>query len=320
MTKTKVAVLRGGPSSEYEVSLQSGESVLSSLNTEKYDTVDIFIDKNGVWHAHGIPKEPKKALAGADVVFNALHGEYGEDGKVQMILERLGVPYTGSGVMQSAMAMNKAVTKKNLSHTGIKFAHHIIVTKDLERPEEIFKIISVPSVVKPLAAGSSVGVSIVRPFADLPSALDKVFAIADSAIIEEYIAGREATCGVVERFRGKNIYALPPIEIIPAPTQDFFNYDAKYNGASTEICPSSFSEEIKKEIERLAVLVHKTLDLSHYSRSDFIVSPSRGIYFLEVNTLPGLTKESLIPKAVSAIGCGLPEFLDHVVTIAREGK
>ena len=320
--KTRVAVLRGGPSSEYEVSLSTGESVLSSLDKEKYESLDIFIDKNGLWHLGGVPKKPKDALFGVDIVWNALHGEYGEDGKVQTILEKIGVPYTGSRVAASALAMDKAATKKALASVGVKLAHHKIFKKDdaiVSNFGELFKIIPNPSVVKPAAAGSSVGVSIVRTFFDLPEAIESAFAVADIIMIEEYIEGREATVGVVEKFRGKDIYALPAIEIIPPP-KDFFSYQAKYGGGSQEICPGNFSDETKNELEKLAAEIHKTLGLSHYSRSDFIVSPKRGIYFLEVNTLPGMTKESLIPKAIRAVGSDIPEFLDHVVSIARERK
>jgi len=322
MTKTKVGVLRGGPSSEYEVSLNTGESVLSSLNPEKYQGVDIFLDRQGVWHVGGIPKAPKQALAGIDVVWNALHGEYGEDGKVQKILEDFGVPYTGSKVIPSAIAINKEMTKKSLANAGIKLAHHTVIRRTdplADNPYELFKIISIPAVIKPNGAGSSVGISIVKAFSDLPPALVRAFAVDDVIIIEEYVSGREATCGVVEHFRGQNIYALPTIEIVP-PVKSFFDYDAKYGGGSQEICPSNFPDDVKKEIERLAILVHRTLGLSHYSRSDFIVHPKRGIYFLEVNTLPGLTKESLIPKAVRAVGSSLPEFLDHIITIAINEK
>ena len=139
-------------------------------------------------------------------------------------------------------------------------------------------------------------------------------------MIEEYVGGREATCGVIEHFRGKDFYALPPVEIIPSFTQDFFSYDAKYGGSSKEICPSSFSHEIKREIEEAAARIHEILGLSHYSRSDFIIHPKRGVYFLEVNTLPGLTKESLFPKSLSAIGSTMSEFVDHIIGIAINEK
>jgi len=323
MTKKKVAVLRGGPSSEYEVSLKSGASVLDALDLEKYEPIDVFIDKNGIWHIAGIPKSPKAALSGVDVVFNALHGEYGEDGKVQKILEEIGVLFTGSDSATSKKAMNKVSTKKALTGLGVKMPYHIEIFKNdprFKNTHEIFRAAPLPAVVKPIAAGSSVGVSIIHTFGELGGALDKAFAVADSIIIEEYIGGREATVGVIENFRGKDFYALPTIEIIPAPSQKFFDYAAKYGGASREICPSNFPSDIKAELERLAVFVHKTLGLSHYSRSDFIVHPKRGIYFLEVNTLPGLTNESLIPKALEAIGSSLPEFLDHIITIAINEK
>jgi D-alanine-D-alanine ligase len=323
MIKTRVAVLRGGPSSEYEVSIDTGESVISALDPEKYQAVDVFIDRQGVWHVGGIPKQPKAALSGIDIVWNALHGEYGEDGKVQMLLENLGVPYTGSRAVPSAIAMNKALTKKSLVDSGVKCVQYRLLKKDdplAGDPHGLFKIIPIPSVVKPVSAGSSVGVSIVRSFADIPAALAKAFDVDDDILIEEYISGKEATCGVVEDFRGEDIYALPPIEIIPADIHGFFSYDAKYGGGTREVCPCDLPEDVKREIERQAALVHRTLGLSHYSRSDFIVHPKRGIYFLEANTLPGLTKESLMPKALRAVGSDLSEFLDHVITIARKGK
>ena len=321
MTKTKVAVLRGGPSSEYDVSLKSGTSVLDNLNREKYEPIDIFVDKNGQWYIGGIQKKPEVALANIDVVWNALHGEYGEDGEVQKILDDIGVPYTGSKHLASALSIDKIKTKKTLANSGVKMAQHLELLKnDTKSLNEIFRVTPNPSVVKPVSLGSSIGVTIVRDFFDLQNALEKAFAVTDQIMIEEYIDGREATCGVIENFRGKDLYALPVTEIIPAPEHDFFDYEAKYGGGSKEICPSNFSDDTKGELERLAVLVHKTLGLSHYSRSDFIVHPKRGIYFLEVNTLPGLTKESLIPKAIEAVGSSLPEFLDHVITIAINEK
>ena len=137
--------------------------------------------------------------------------------------------------------------------------------------------------------------------------------------MEEYIRGREATCGVVDDFRGHKTYPLLPIEIAPPAGKKFFDYEAKYSGQSTEICPSQFSIEEKRELGELAAAVHKLLGLKHYSRTDFIVSP-RGIYILEVNSLPGLTAESLVPKSLAALGVPLPHFLDHVVSLALGRK
>jgi D-alanine-D-alanine ligase len=319
--KIRVGVLRGGPSSEYGVSLKTGEAVLNHLPRDKYEPVDIYISEDGVWHIHGLPKNEHDALHTLDVVINAMHGEYGEDGKVQSILDHMKVPYTGSQAFASAVAMRKDLAKQALKGTGIKTPYWKTLTRDDvsdENLHELFRLIPHPSVVKPAGSGSSVGVSIVKSFSELASALEKAFAVGDTAIIEEYIQGREATCGVIQDFRDEKIYALLPIEIVPAKDREFFDHAAKYEGKSEEICPGNFEQEIKTELQRLSKLVHEHLGLRHYSRSDFIIHPTRGIYFLEVNTLPGLTSESLLPKSLVAIGSSLPEFLDHIITLARK--
>jgi D-alanine-D-alanine ligase len=322
--KIRVGVLRGGPSSEYEVSLKSGETVLKNLPS-KYSGVDIFISQNGTWHVQGMEKSPAEALKHIDVAFVALHGQYGEDGKVQRILEHLGMPFTGSAAFASAVAMNKGLTKGALARLKgkIKFAAHKIFSREevaQKGASEIFRLIPNPSIVKPNAAGSSVGVRIVKTFFDLESALDEALKHSDSVIIEEFIEGREATCGVVENFRGVEHYALLPIEIIPHQKSPFFDYASKYssqdNGGAQEVCPGNFDEETKRIIQEASTAIHKELGLRHYSRSDFMVHPKRGVFFLETNTLPGMTAESLIPKSIRAIGSDVPEFLDHVITMA----
>ncbi|MBX4209448.1 D-alanine--D-alanine ligase, partial [Candidatus Parcubacteria bacterium] len=295
--KTRVAVLRGGPSSEYEVSLKTGEAVLKNLPS-KYEGVDVFISKDGVWHVHGMEKSPVDALRHIDVAFVALHGQFGEDGKVQSILERIGVPFTGSAAFESAVAMNKHLTKNALAglKDKIKFAAHRIFSREdvaEKGAHAIFREIVLPSIVKPASAGSSVGVSLVKVFFDLEPALEKALEHSDSIIIEEFIEGREATCGVVEDFRGEAHYALLPVEIIRPDSSAFFDYQAKYGGQSLEICPGNFDDATKRAIQEAAVAAHRELGLRHYSRSDFIVHPKRGVYFLEANTLPGLTSESL---------------------------
>src|SRR3989344_4484284 len=256
--RTVVGVLRGGPSSEYEVSLKTGASVLEALDREKYEPRDIFISRSGEWHAHGVAMEPEKALKGIDVAFVAMHGEFGEDGRLQRQLDALGVPYTGSDAFASSLAFYKVHTKNAGRQLGGKIAH-----------------------------GPGPGAR-----------------------------GGGAAGGVVDDFGGERAYALMPVEITPPPHQPFFNYEAKYSGETTERCPGNFSDTEKGELERIAKVVHEGLSLAHYSRSDFIVS-KRGIYFLEVNTLPGLTQESLLPKALRAVGSSLAHFLDHVISLAR---
>lgn len=315
--KLRVGVLRGGPSSEYEVSLKTGENVLNFL-PEKYEARDVFIDRDGMWHMHGIPCEVSRIVRDIDIAFIALHGEFGEDGKVQKILEYYNIPFTGSDSFSSAIAMNKFLTKEILAKTGIKTARGFLIKKDDDLNEaalKIFKNFSPPWVLKPVNKGSSVGVEIVHGFHDLENSLHWIFLNNDKILFEEYIKGKEATCGVLQNFRGEKYYALPPIEIIPPEKNKFFDYDAKYSGATKEICPANFDARIKKEIQEAVKIAHKSLGLNGYSRSDFVVS-NRGIYFLETNNLPGLTSESLLPKSAAAVGLSFPFLLEHIIKSA----
>lgn len=313
----RIGVLRGGPSGEYDVSLKTGANVLKHLSST-HRPIDIFISKKGKWHINGIEKPPEKILRNVDVVFNALHGEYGEDGQVQEVLGHHGTPYTGSDKLASAIAMNKWITKEKAILAGVKTPISMIVRRSdklSKKAKEIFDSIPHPLIVKPAKGGSSIGLYKVDSYSELLTAIEKVLLENDSAIVEEFIKGKEATCGVIDDFRGQKIYSLPPVEIRP-PKGKMFDYDSKYDGQSDEICPGNFTENEKKEIERIAQLIHDKLGLRHYSRSDFIVSPRRGVYFLEVNTLPGLTDESLMPKSLKAVGVEIKEFLHHIIDLA----
>ncbi len=320
MKRKKVAVLRGGPSSEYEVSLKSGKSVVNNL-PDKYIPIDVFIDKEGKYHIDGVEITPSKLFQDVDVIFNALHGEYGEDGKLQQLFDIFGVKYTGSGALGSALSMNKVMAKNVFKKNGIKTPIFVTVKKDEDVEKaaiKIFKTFPIPAIIKPHRSGSSIGVSKAGNLKELEYAIHEALKYSDTALIEECIVGKEATCGVIENFKGKDIYSLLPIEIRKPAEHDFFDYDSKYSGESQEICPGNFSKEESEQIQELAVKAHEALGLSHYSRSDFIVTPRRGIYILEVNTLPGLTKESLLPKSLEAVGVTLPQFLDHIITLALE--
>ncbi len=322
--RTVVGVLRGGPSSEYEISLQSGASILESLDTEKYEPRDLFISRDGQWHSRGVGVSPERALAGVDVAFNVIHGGFGEDGRVQRVLDALSVPYTGADALTSALAYNKQNTKDIVTRAGVKVAHGLVVEResDLEAQAlNLFRSFPHPAIIKPLAGGSSVGMTIVENYHALEHGLAEAFKFGNKALIEEFIKGREATVGVIDDFRGEKAYALLPVEIIPPKKHKFFSYEAKYSGESTELCPGNFTESEKQELERLAKLVHQEMGLSHYSRSDFIIG-KRGIYFLEVNAAAacGMTKESLFPKALAAVGAKVSEFIDHVINLALKKK
>lgn len=322
----RVGVLRGGPSAEAEVSLNSGSAVIQAINdnfSHKYQVHDIFVDRSGSWYLDGTPVSVSGLHSRVDVVLNALHGTYGEDGKVQSLLEWHNIPFTGTGSVGSAIGMNKIMTKKLFDSHGIKNPYGVSVDSSLirENPErvikELFTSFVLPAAVKPSASGSSIGVSIVRNYDALLSALEQASHHSDSVIVEEFISGIETTCGVIENFRSHDLYALPPIEI--RPKTGFFDYKAKYENESEEIVPATFSLKNKKEVEALAKKIHETFGLRHYSRSDFIIHPKRGIFALEVNTLPGLTKESLFPKALRAVGSDLHHLVEHLVELAYRG-
>lgn len=322
MARIKVGVVRGGPSSEYEVSLKTGGAVLRYMPDE-YEPKDILITKGGDWHMDGAPFDAKNLPHHVDVVFNGLHGEYGEDGTIQQLLDSMRVPYTGSTAFPSALGMNKALAKTAFKNAGLKVPFGQVYSSVHGTPEAIakaaFNLVPSPWVVKPVSRGSSVGVSLAGNYAQLVEGLRQAFESAPTVMVEQQIKGREATVGVIENFRGQAHYVPPPIQIIPPTHKPFFDYEAKYGGETREVCPGHFTRDETRMLEDLARRAHKALGLRHYSRSDFIVS-SRGIYILEANTLPGLTDQSLIPKALDAVGCSYSEFLDHLLKMALNRK
>jgi len=323
MSKLRIGVLRGGPSSEYDVSLKTGGNVLQNLSRDTYDVHDILITRNGVWHKRGFETPPEKVLKHVDVIFNALHGEYGEDGELQRMLDTFQIPYTGSGALASALAMNKAKAKEIASKVGIRTPLHVIIehTPDIDAVIlEVFRTFPQPVVIKPLDRGSSVGVIISRSYAELIDGVHNVLQFSPKILIEEYIIGKEATCGILDGYRGEENYVMMPVEIVPPEKNSFYDYESKYISDDTGyIIPGGFSREEKDTIQSQAKRIHNALGCSHYSRSDFIVSP-RGIFYLETNTLPGLTSHSLVPKALEAAGCTFPEFIDHLINLAVTRK
>ncbi len=318
----RIGVIRGGPSAEYDVSLKSGANVLKTLS-ETHRPLDIFISKDGTWHVQGIVRSPERILPHVDVVFNALHGAFGEDGKLQKILDHHGVKYTGSNSYSSAICMNKVLSKEIFIKHGLKTPHYAVIKRNddiAEKVREIFKTFVMPVIVKPAGSGSSIGVSVVRTIPEIIDAARSAFKHGTSVLVEEFIKGKEATCAVMEDWRGQPVYALLPVEIRMKNEDKFFDYDSKYSdGACEEICPGKFLKDEKNVLEECARKAHESLQLSHYSRSDFIVSPNRGVYILETNSLPGLTDESLLPKSLSAVGISTRDFLHHVLSLAMSG-
>jgi D-alanine-D-alanine ligase len=321
MLATRVAVVRGGPSSEYEISMSTGTGVIDALKKLGYTVSDIIVSKKGEWLENGMVKRPENALLTTDVVFIAMHGAYGEDGTIQRICERLHIPFTGSNSFPSSLAFNKDNTKRALLSHNIKTPKHVKITKkmteDIDGLTYLIKNSFGPEyVLKPTSSGSSHGVRMVDSSSALSNAIADMIAESDEFMIEERIRGREATGALLENFRDQALYILPAIEIIPPASHDFFSADVKYTGETTELVPGRFSFSEKAAIAEASALVHTALGLSQYSRSDFMIRDGE-VFFLEVNTLPGLTPQSLFPKAAEAVGLSFTGLIDHLVKTAR---
>ncbi len=313
--------MRGGLGSEYHVSLKTGENILASLPRDKYEVHDILITNMGEWNLDGVPTAPAKLMQHIDVVFNALHGEFGEDGKVQRILELFNIPYTGSTAIPSAVGMNKELSKKYFSAIGIKVPKGVTVSRGEEIGEVVARVgqeIRAPYVVKPLSGGSSIGLSLARNDSELVTSIEHALAYAEKAIIEEYVCGREVTLGVVDSVDGMGAYATPPLEIL-LPEGQLFDYAQKYKNLAHPVGPARMSITERTALEDAALRAHAHLGARHYARYDFIMT-DEGPCLLEVNTLPGLTLTSLLPQSLKLHGLELPEFLDYIVGLALQKK
>lgn len=319
--KIRVGVLRGGPSPEYDISLKTGGVILANL-PEEYEPLDIFISKDGIWHVSGLQKNPYDILKTIDVAVNALHGSYGEDGTVQKILEHFDIPYTGSKSLSSALGMNKLMSKDIFNRFGLKTPLHIVAEDyDEETIKRINENLIFPIIIKPFNMGSSFGVSFVSVPGQIKDALKKSLEVSPKLIIEEYIDGKEVTCGVIEGFRGEEIYKLLPVEVVQQKNKKFHDYDSKYVDLDSKYkVPGSFTEDEKRQIQEMASAAHRILGLRHYSRSDFILHPKRGLFWLEVNTLPELTHRSSFIKSLEAVGGNIKEFLSHLISKTLERK
>ena len=315
-TQITVAVLRGGPSEEHEVSLQSGAGVITALQSRHFKVLDVIINKETAWSLDGVVVSPAKIIKQVDVCFIALHGTYGEDGQVQSLLEELEVPFTGSDAQSSMVAIDKSKTKTSLELDPIRLAQSVTFQSDSTglNSKALETLRSGTSwVLKPNNSGSSFGVEVVGDLTELEEVIASRLKQYESILVEEYITGREVTCGVLERFFDP-ITALPVVEIIPPSEAVFFDTEVKYNGATVEICPAEITDNLSNKVQIAAVQAHQQLGLAQYSRSDFIIEDvTNEIYYLETNTLPGLTAESLFPKEISAAGSSYEALVEHLV-------
>jgi D-alanine-D-alanine ligase len=334
--KLRIALIFGGTSQEREVSLSSGKNVAMYLNPKKYDIVPVEISREGKWliesstikqiqssvatkklsSNRAIVPIDKNSTSNIDLAFLVLHGPGGEDGTIQGMLESLGVRYTGSGVLASALAMDKAKTKRLVSSEGILVAPHIVISKTdyKKNPRKYLSKLRGKLVIKPNQLGSSIGMTISDNKRQIKLGIEQAFKHDNEVMIEAFISGRELTVPVLGN---KKSQALPVIEIVPKGSSKFFDFRAKYNpDFSDEIVPAPITQSLAKKLQATAVLIHELLGCRGVTRSDFIVTPKGDIYFLEINTIPGMTSNSLVPKSAKAVGISYSQLLDKVIQLS----
>ena len=301
--RKRIAVLMGGQSSEREISLRTGQAILKALQEKGYQAFPIDVGSDIAFRL----KEEK-----VDIAFIALHGRLGEDGTIQGLLEVMGIPYTGSGVMASALSMNKVMSKKVFAFHEIptpEFQYGDVAALKAKKIDECCKL-GFPMVVKPGEEGSTIGITIVRKKNELAGAVKKASAFGDTLLFERFIRGREVTVGVLD---GR---PLPIIEI--APREGFYDYHAKYTKGFTEyILPARLKKRNYARVQELGVKAYQALGCEGAARVDFMVDEEERPYCLEVNTVPGMTETSLIPKAAKAVGIDFNELVETMLLGAR---
>ncbi len=347
----KIVVLAGGLSTERNVSLSTGSMVSEALRRKGHQVLllDVFMgygkpgdDLNKIFasaqehslQVSGVPEtvpdlakikamreDQSDCFFGpnviqlcqmADIVFLALHGENGEDGRIQAAFDLFGIRYTGSNYLSSAIAMNKSLSKRFFAESGVPVAKGISMKKTERIADVTATGLSLPCIVKPCCGGSSVGISVIRSEEEYQAALDEAFRLEDEVLMEEYITGREFSVAVIES------KALPVIEI--APLEGFYNYTNKYKAGSTiETCPADLPADIAAQIQEHAVTVTKALGLDTYARVDFMLDGENRIFCLEANTLPGMTPTSLLPQEARAVGTSFEDLCEHLIHISLRG-
>lgn len=345
-----IVVLAGGLSTERDVSLTTGNMVSNALKKKGHRVLllDVFMgysdkeeDITGIFEraeeisasvgqiseqapniaqVKAMRKDQSAAFFGpnviricqaADIVFMALHGENGENGKIQAAFDLYGIRYTGTGYLSSALAMDKGLSKKMFEAAGIPTPHGISMKKEAQCTDFTKTGLTLPCVVKPCSGGSSIGVSIVRTEEEYEAALAEAFRYENEIIIEDYIKGREFSVGVISQ------KALPVIEI--APIEGFYDYKNKYKaGSAVETCPAELPQEITERMQEIAVQVCETLGLDIYARMDFLLNEKNEMFCLEANTLPGMTPTSLLPQEAAAVGLNFEELCEKLIQISLE--
>jgi len=338
----KITVLMGGTSAERDVSLATGLRVAEALRTRGHDVVTLDTaggtlstkdEKELVAKGNVVKREPPSqeelarlasetlpqmlralpSLKEADVVFLGLHGGYGEDGSIQALLDMAGIRYTGSGHLASALAMDKDLSKHLFRRGGVPTADWVMARREATVDEQLARLAALPVIVKPSKQGSTVGLSLVKRREDLTEAVAEAFRFDDEVMIEQFVAGRELTVGIL----GDD--ALPVGEIIPK--HEIYDYECKYTaGMAEEVFPAQIPSDRAREAQELARRAFQALKLRGYARIDFRMTEDGSLFCLEANTLPGMTQTSLIPQAAAAADISFPELCERIALLALEDR
>lgn len=311
--------MRGGISDEYEVSLQTGGAVLASLADRGYPFRDILITKDGTWHSDGVPTTPARVARTVDVVWNALHGHFGEDGKIQQIFETHRIPYTGSPPFVSAIGLHKDHTRVVLHEAGVRVPAGTTVFRD-EHPhaaaQRVLSLFHPPYVIKPVAGGSSIGVAVAESTLDLVAALEKIHHTHGTALVEERLVGDELVVGAVASHDGTwNI--LQPLKVSVSEHSGFFTHEEKLSEAPP-VAPVAQVGEGDSVVSMMRQALC-ALGARHYATADFILTPE-GAHILEVNTQPALASHGAFSRMLATCGASFDDFVDHTIGLALAEK
>jgi D-alanine-D-alanine ligase len=313
----RVGILRGGVSPEYDISLKTGANVQRALHDAGLEAVDMLLDKNGVLHVKGIPTDLQTAKQHVDTIWNALHGNFGEDGQVQALLDQYDIPYTGSNAQVAELAFNKQRAKEQARALGIDTPQSLLVIPDgtesvSELTQRIYKSFAPPWVVKPLNGGGSVRTYFAFTALELSQFVDDCVTHQEPFMVEQYIYGREAAVGVIDHFRNQSEYVLPVVEI-KTTANGVLHHDVRAGEEQYARLHGGFTSDERDTLSKLAKDLHANFGAKDYSQSEFIVDKRGKPWFIELDTHPHLTDNSPFLVALEAVGASLQEFVKSVI-------
>ncbi len=317
LSMQRIGILRGGVSPEYHFSLKTGMHVQRALADAGFEAIDMLLDKEGVLHIKGIPADLEKAQASIDMIWNALHGTFGEDGQVQELLDSYGIPYSGSGKLASALAFNKEKAKETAKKIGLRVPPHLLVLPDgnesvSQITGNIYRTMAPPWVVKPLSGGGSVATHFAFTPFELAEIVDQCVEKKEPFIAEQYIYGTEASVGVINNFRNKKEYTLPAVEIL-SPAKGILSHAVRAGEETYAVSGGKLRPGEREELARFAQQLHGAFGAEDYSQSEFIVDKQGKIWFIEFDTHPHLHEKAPFLVALESVGATLSEFVKSIV-------